>query len=144
MIRKAKTEDIEAIHLLGVSISELKVSNTTEFMSYDEIYHMVLNRDGELLIAEINNRIVGFCYGSLDRTNGALDGKACLVYIAVVESHRRQGIADRLYTSIVNNLKQRGAKYLYSWANPDSNIIDFFQKREMQMGESRIWFDKLL
>ena len=144
MIRKAKTEDIEAIHLLGVSISELKVSNITEFMSYDEIYHMVLNRDGELFIAEIDNRIIGFCYGSLDRTNGALDGKACLVYIAVDEFHRKQGIANKLYESVIFNLKQRGAKYLYSWANPESKIMDFFQKRSMRIGESRVWFDKLL
>jgi N-acetylglutamate synthase-like GNAT family acetyltransferase len=144
IIRKAKTNDIEAIHLLGVSILELKVSNMTEFMSYDEVYHMTSNRDGELFVAEHDDKIIGFCYGLLDRTNGVLDGKACIVYIAVAELHRHQGIANKLYESVVDSLKQREARYLYSWANPDSDIMNFFQKQKMQIGESRIWFDMLL
>lgn len=144
ILRKAQIDDMESIHFLGVSTPELKVSDTTEFMSYNEVYHMILNRDGELFVAESNKQIIGFCYGLLDRTNGVLDNKACLVYIAVAESLRKQGIADRLYESVINNLKQRGAKYLYSWANPESYISNFFRKKNMKIGESRIWFDKLL
>ena len=141
--RCAKIDDVEAIHLFGVSIPELKVSNLTEFMSYDEVYRMVTDPYGEIFIAESDDQIVGFCYGSLDRTD-IFNLKACLIYMAVIESFRQQGIASRLYESVVDNLKRRGAKYLYAWANPLSGVSNFFIKKGLKAGESRIWFDQIL
>ena len=143
-IRRAKICDIDAIHLLGVSTPELKVSNLTEFMSVEEINKMISNPDGILLVAESNDQIIGFCYGILDKTNGVKNGKACLVYITIIDSFRKQGAASKLYESIVDCFKQYGAKYLYSWANPDSGITCFFAKKGMRIGETRVWFDKLL
>lgn len=144
--RKTTISDINDVHLFGLSIPELKVSRLTEFMSIDEVESMIINPEGSLFIALEKDQIIGFCYGTLDFQNQCQsERKACLVYIAVIESYRGKGIANHLYDIVTEDLKQMGAKYLYAWGNAQSHeITGFFIHKNMKMGSTCVWFDKRL
>lgn len=145
-IRLASLEDLPALYEIGKNTIELKVSSTEEFMSMDELKWSIENPENIFLIAENNNRAVGFIYAnSKDKDKPFKDRYACLVYLAVIPEFRRTGIAEKLYSQCEIKLKEIGINFIYGWANADSKqIIKFMKKHGFSEGHKYIWMDKKL
>jgi putative acetyltransferase len=71
-----------------------------------------------VLIAELSNKIVGFI---------SLENDDYLDLLYIHKDYQRQGIADRLYSSIELEAKKRGTKMLKS--NVSKTAISFFERK---------------
>jgi hypothetical protein len=96
-IRPASIQDFDQLYELGKSAPELKVSASEDFMDPEEFRWSITDPHGVFLIAEEDNRIVGFTYASAeDLARPYLHKYACLVYMVVKLEFRRRGIADSI------------------------------------------------
>lgn len=144
-IRKAAKKDFDALYALGKSTPELQASATEEFMDADEFLSVINSRENVFLIAVIDNIPVGFIYATTNDLDKPLRNKwACLVYLAVSPEYRKRGIAQKLYDACVAELKTRGIRHIYAWANCESDgaIIKFNKKQGFREGHKYIWMDK--
>lgn len=142
-IRRAEAADALDLHRFGLTIPELKVSSQIEFMTLEEMQEAVSQTGGMLFLAELDGSLVGFIFalvGDFDRLPNAT--QACLVYLAVAPECRRQGIAQKLYDQLREELKERGVSYVYAWACPTSGVIDFMKRQGWNPGRTCLWLDK--
>ncbi|MBR4017575.1 MAG: ribosomal protein S18-alanine N-acetyltransferase [Oscillospiraceae bacterium] len=93
-IRQMQMQDVP-------SIAELEKICFSDPWSENSIASELNNRLSYWLVAEIDNRVVGYV-GS----QSVLDG-ADMMNLAVSPDYRRQGIAEALVNTLVNDLKQR-------------------------------------
>ena len=93
-IRQMQMQDVP-------SIAELEKICFSDPWSENSIASELDNRLSYWLVAEIDNRVVGYV-GS----QSVLDG-ADMMNLAVSPDYRRQGIAEALVNTLVNDLKQR-------------------------------------
>lgn len=92
-IRQMQMQDVP-------SIAELEKICFSDPWSENSIASELNNRLSYWLVAEIDNRVVGYV-GS----QSVLDG-ADMMNLAVSPDYRRQGIAEALVNTLVNDLKQ--------------------------------------
>jgi ribosomal protein S18 acetylase RimI-like enzyme len=142
-IRRAEAADALDLHRFGLTIPELKVSSQVEFMTLEETQEAVSQTGGMLFLAELDGSLVGFIFalvGDLDRLPNAT--QTCLVYLAVAPECRRQGIAQKLYDQLREELKERGVSYVYAWACPTSGVVDFMKRQGWNPGRTCLWLDQ--
>ncbi|MEK6830584.1 MAG: GNAT family N-acetyltransferase [Nanoarchaeota archaeon] len=121
---------MDDLYEIGKNTIELKVSSTEDFISIDELRYSIENPENIFLVAENNNKIIGFIYAnSKDKDKPFKDKYACLVYLAVIPEFRRNYIAEKLYFECENRLKEVGINFIYGWANADSNPIIKLMKK---------------
>ena|SRR3989344_1492867 len=145
LIRSASLDDFEELYSIGMNTPELQVSATEEFMDTDEFRWSITNPQGIFLLAEENQKIVGFIYANTKDIEKPFEKRyACLVYLVVVPEFRKQGVAKQLYTKCEIRLKEKGITHLYGWAHTegDSRIIPFMKKQGFAEGHKYVWMDK--
>lgn len=144
-IRPATPEDFSALYTIGTNTPELQVSATEVFMDDDEFMWSLTNPKGVFLVAEVNNRPIGFIYASATDMERPFAHKyACLVYLVVIPEYRRKGVAQKLYLACETALQTLGITNIYVWANNESNgeIISFMKKNNFTEGHTYTWMDK--
>ncbi len=149
MIRYATLEDIDAVYELGCSTRELRVSaNALPFMSKEELETTIRNYDAIFLVDDNNqpnamSNIIGFCLACISDVEkpGALD-QACIVYLAVDSDFREDGVGSALYNQTIAELRERGVKYIYAWA--DQSVVKFLQNRGFAKGKECVWMDRAI
>ncbi len=145
-IRKATSNDLSELYEIGKNTPELRVSSTEDFMDEDEFRWSIENSKGIFLIAQQGNKIIGFIYANAKDSDRPFKNKyACLVYLVVLPSHRRNGIATKLYSECEKQLKKLGITHIYGWANLESSgIIDFMKNHKYKEGKRFVWMNKKL
>lgn len=140
-VREAEDYDLATIHSLGSNAPELSVGGAGgEFPTLDE-----LERDDLadwLVVEDGEGHVWGFCCartGDADRTGG--QRSACIVYLFVHEKFRRRGLAKKLLDAMTFQLQCAGVDHVYSWANPNSGIVEFFERARFNKGKPCVWMD---
>jgi len=142
IIRKASAHDANKIHLFGLTIPEINVSSSGDFMSLSELMTVLSSKNTVAYVADNEDEYIsGFCLARLDDPDRRFDGQACLVYIAVSEVFRGCGIAKSLFDKTIDELKGLGCKYIYTWACPTSGAVRFFEKQGLIAGRTCVWMD---
>ena len=142
-ITQATPADVKELHEFGLTVPEINVSSQVEFMFMDELRN-TLASPGAVAFAAWNQKgkLQGFCLGQTGDPDHCADpSQACIVYIAVAKAWRGSGLAATLYHKVVEELKDRGVKYLYAWACPTSGAMKFFAKQGMVPGRTCVWMD---
>ncbi len=141
-IRKVTPQDFDKLYSLGLNTPELKVSATEDFMDPDEFNYCITNEQGVFLLAEEQEEIIGFLYANAKDAERDYAMKwACLVYIVTHQTYRGKGVAAQLYDAGITALKKKGISHLYAWANPQSGVIPFLEKKGLTQGHSYVWMD---
>ena len=145
IVSKYNSNDILELYDFGLTIPELKVSDQCEFMSLSELESSTINPGSITYIAKYNDKIIGFCLGSKGDPDYCFDGtSACIIYLAVSEAFRHQGIASKLLQEVIYGLKEIGVKYIYTWACPTSGIVKLCERLGMKSGRTCVWMDMYL
>lgn len=145
IIRKANESDFNEMYTLGKQTPELKVSRTEVFMDKDDFKSRINDKHHVFLVAEADNRIIGFILAHAKYNKKQLKKKyACLVYLVVLPKYRKQGIANVLYGECIMRLKILGITNVYGWVNNESDgaIIKFMKKQGFAQGHNYVWMDK--
>lgn len=139
-IKKAKIADIDDIFNLGNQVNEFKVSKDVVNFWPKEILKECLQNDA-ILVAEENKKIVGFIivnYSSIFK-------KAIIENIFVSKKHRNKGIGKLLLKALLNDLHDRGCKYICSVIENNYEAgINFYLKNNFNKGIDCIWLDYIL
>ncbi len=144
-IRAATIADHPALYALGLATPEFQVGAEGPFMEPDEFLSAIENPHGTFLLAEDGQVILGFVYASRqDVERGPRTSWACLVYLVVESAHRKRGVARKLYTACINDLRTHGVRSVYAWANTESDgsIVSFLKKEGYAAGHRYVWMDK--
>ncbi len=145
-IAKALLKDFAELYKIGRKTKEFRVSANEEFMAADEFKYYITNPKACFLVAKDKEKeICGFILANADDIEKPFKQKyACIIYIIVVPKFRRQGIAKKLYFECIKQLKKKGIKNVYSWANSEGKrqIVKFFKKQGFAEGHKYIWMDK--
>jgi N-acetylglutamate synthase-like GNAT family acetyltransferase len=150
MIRKALPQDVQEIHSLGQTIPELRVSDSCDFMTQDELSDAIIEAAGIFFVSILEtlpeSRLInGFAYarvGDLDRAGGI--DQACFVYLAVRKEDRHRGIGDKLCRRVLGEMIRRGVQHVYTWAHPTSGVIEFMERQGFTKGHTCVWMDRRL
>ena len=146
-IRPATTKDFETLYEIGKNTAEFRVSAREVFMDADEFAFGIEDPHSVFLVAEEDDKIIGFVYASeLDHDKPLKKQTACLIYMTVLPEYRKQGIAQKLYAECEAILKKRGISGMYGWANTESDgaILQFMEKQGFSIGHKYVWVDKEL
>ena len=147
-IRLAKQEDFTNLYEIGMNTPEFRVSANEVFMDSDEFLWAISgNKESVFLVAEEDEKIVGFLYANAKDLDKPLENKyATLVYVVVLSGFRKRGIAEALYRECEHRLKKMGITHIYAWASAegDGSILHFLEKQNFAQGHQYVWFDKEL
>ncbi len=143
-IRTATIDDVAQLYKIGKVTKEFQVSQTEEFMSFNEFSCAISDEKSVFLLAEEKEKIQGFIYASAKDIDGHLiENFACLVYLTVLLEYREKGIAKILYEECEKTLKEKGIRSIYCWANASNPIIlSFMEKQNFVKGHEYVWMDK--
>lgn len=133
---------IDELYSFALSIPEFKISSQIDFMSKEELYNAMITDSTIMYVAKDNDKIVGFIYFTSEDLERSFNGQACLVYIAVDSKYRKQGIATELYNKSIEEVKKRGLKYVFVWADIHGGIVYFLEKMGYSIGKEHILMDK--
>jgi ribosomal-protein-alanine N-acetyltransferase len=103
-IRIAEASDLKTIHLIEVGIYTDPWPRS--------IFYLMHGRAPDLfLVAEIEGTVIAYTIGEIDRRTGIKVGH--VLNIAVAETWRRKGIANRLLNELEKRFMELGAKFAY-------------------------------
>ena len=145
LIRRANLKDFENLYCIAKKIPEIKVSATEPFMDEDEFKYCFQNKNGIFLVAEENDKILGFIYADAKDSDRPFSNKyGCIVYIAVLPQFRKMEVATKLYVECVKEMKKFGITHLFCWANTegDGAVVKFMKKHGFEEGHKFVWMDK--
>lgn len=123
-IRLAKVTDMKSVYYLLKKLDEKHIRNSKDIKSkipeerYKSLFDNVYKVDSNflLIVAEINNKIVGFALGKLTKISNNLILKDQIIgdilYVIIEDKHKRKGIGRKLMEGIEFRLKEKGANKL--------------------------------
>lgn len=144
-IRAATVHDVAAIYAIGLGCPKLQTNPTQPFMEPEELQWAIENPNGAFLLAEEGGEAIGFVYANMQDMERPMPGRfACLVYLAVVQVKRSQGLATQLYEAAVERLREGGVTTLYGWAHAGeaSPIEAFLSRQGFEPGGLYRWYDR--
>lgn len=140
-VREADEYDASVISALGSSAPELDVGGVAgRFPSLDELETDLFESDW-LVVVDERNHVWGFCCARINDGDGRSPGSACLVYLFVESRHRRQGLAKMLWEAMSMCIQAAGVEHVYTWANPTSGVVEFFERHGFAKGKPCVWMD---
>lgn len=120
IIRKAKKSDFDSILKLAkqlwdtekVFFSNLKDDYFADEQAKSLLLNNILKRKSHFLVAEENNKIIGYIYGYVSRADLYKKKVGYIDQIVVDEEYRRQGICNKLMDSFTEIMKKYGCGYI--------------------------------
>jgi len=128
IIHNAKIEDLEN---LGELLKIKEISWRGEGYSIE--YFKRLVREGVILVAEIDSKIVGFVFGEFSKE----EDWAELTGVAVLEEHRGKGIGSKLINEFENVIRGKKISSIEVNAHVET-LAKFIHKFGYEKGESYI------
>ncbi|MBI2583995.1 MAG: GNAT family N-acetyltransferase [Candidatus Aenigmarchaeota archaeon] len=143
-IRKAVPSDFEELYEIGLKTPELSVSSDEPFMDKDDFRLRIRDRHNVFLLAEDKGKIVGYVLADGNDADRPLRHRyACIIYLVVIPSYRKRGIAKKLFDACIARLKTLGITHVYAWANAHSAPIQkFLVNHGFKTGKKYIWMDR--
>ena len=130
-IREATIDDLAIIFHLGERIFTSQES-TNLYRTWDEYAVISLfNSEPEfMLVAEIENRVIGFALGTLIEKNRSAWTYGHLLWLAVDQKYARKGVASDLFDTFRKTVTNAGARMLMVDTQADNaRAISFFQNK---------------
>ncbi len=130
-IREAAIDDLAAIFHLGEKIfTSQEAANL--YRTWDEYaVTSLFNSEPEfMLIAEVNNKVIGFALGTLIEKNRSAWTYGHLLWLAVEPEFSRMGVASELFSKFRKTITNAGARMLMVDTQADNKkAISFFQNK---------------
>jgi len=142
LIDKAEDRDVEAIHSLGETVSGFSVNDeTVTFWPKDILAQAINSSDTCILVAKIDQQIVGFIVANLNLSLR----KAIVENVYVRPENRGAGVGGRLLDKLFATLKDMATEYvctLIPLGAEDASHL--YLSAGFSKGESFLWLDKSL
>ena len=141
-IRKAKLKDIEQLLKIGRKTEEFEMDKEESFFwSKEQLTNWIKSKDDVTLLAEKDNKIIGFIL----MAHHVPTGKVTWENAWVDPTERGKSIAKKLYTEAEKKLKRNGAIYICGMTKPSSKLsIKMQEKVGFKQGLKFIWMGKLI
>jgi N-acetylglutamate synthase-like GNAT family acetyltransferase len=139
IIRKAKVKDLDAIHDFGKKEKYFQVSEgVSGFWKKPQLKKWIKSKSDVFLVAE-EEKIVGFAMATLHKPTG----KATFENLWVNPKLRKRGIAINLFKGIMQELKKKGAIYVFAMAEINNkSILRLLKKMKFNKGDKHYWMGK--
>jgi len=139
-IRDAKSGDIDTLYEIGISEYGFIVSSQSRFYSKEYLKAWFASQgDDVLLVAEYEDEIVGFLFCVVIHNISAV-----LQNIAVISSHRKNGIGSLLLEECINRLRQKDINSISGIVREGNKNLPFFTDNNFDIGNKFIWIEKSL
>ncbi len=131
VIRQAKIDDLPQIFHLGEKVFTAQdFSNLYRTWDEFEVTYFYNANPEFMLVATINDRVVGFAMGSIIEKTGTPWNYGHLIWLGVEPEFSRQGIASKLFDRFKELTKQTGVRILMVDTQADNKkAINFFRKK---------------
>jgi ribosomal protein S18 acetylase RimI-like enzyme len=134
-------DDIAHVFHLGEHIFTAEEVPTL-YRTWDE-YEVtsLFNSDTELcLVAEVNERIVGFALGTTVSKRRSPWKYGYLIWLGVCPEYQRQGVAGRLFDKLAEKMIEDGVRiFLVDTGASDVAALQFFRKKGFGNPEQHIY-----
>lgn len=143
-IRCAQKRDVNNIFNLGCKLEgSLKASKQKgeHFHDKSEFLKFIKNpKDNVLLVAEIDNKFIGFIYAEIR------DGNWCSIdNIAVDKKYQGLGIGTKLLNELYRILRKKKINYIQLLVEKNHKQTQkFWKSKGFKEGKTFIWFDRYL
>lgn len=104
--------------------------NISDNFIVKEFYETKINDDNNcILVAKIDNKIIGYLYGFILNSDIDIEQKAQLDALYVEEEYRKLGIANSLINEFINWAKLKQVKFIeLNVCNENINAINLYKK----------------
>ncbi|MDP3953216.1 MAG: GNAT family N-acetyltransferase [bacterium] len=136
-IRDTKLEDIDQIYKMGKGAPEFTVSDSSSFWEKGDLERWVKDKGEDiLLVAELENKIVGFVLAKYHKTTRL----RTITNIFVKEAYRGKGIGTKLLEKTKSQLLNKGATYLYALIKKQNDpSLGLFKSAGFMEGYDMTW-----
>jgi ribosomal protein S18 acetylase RimI-like enzyme len=150
IIRRAEINDIDSILPLEEQIFKIHSKERPDWIdknkrpfSYDLLKNIIESNTQKIFIAEMDNKIIGFCKINHREINNNLMFYDMLNIeienLIVDEKHRKKGIGKNLFGEVKNYAKEVNAKYIeLSVWEFNKNAINFYKRMGMKIRINRM------
>lgn len=147
-IRRAELKDLKRVQELNNELFELEIQNFDKFLTKEwplleggRTYFENAITNGFVIVAEINNEVVGYLLGE-ECDIPYYDFKiAELCNMCVDEKYRKQGIGGALYNEFEKYFKSQGITHFIVTASYKNENAKAFYRR-MGFDEANVTFNK--
>ena len=137
-IRRMKLEDVELVHNLGIGEKRFAVGGEeVAFWTKEQLTNWVKSEKDVLLIAEQNEQIIGYALSQYHSPTR----KATYENLYVIPEYRNQGIARKLTSELIKQLKEKKS-YICGLIEADNElIVKILEENGFKKGKQMIWMD---
>ncbi len=146
IVREMELEDLPAVYALGEAVFTADKWPSL-YRTWDEYEAVSLfNSDGEFcIVAEYDERLVGFALGSLIEKRKSAWSYGYLTWLAVDPVLKRQGIATRLVDAITETFIRAGARMMIVDTDAENEAaIKFFRRHDFRNEDRHVYLSKNL
>ncbi len=139
-IRKMTAEDTSEIALLGKNSKELQIDKDKElYYSADTIKELIKSKSGICLVAEIDNRIVGFTI----RIHHKYFNEIYLSDLFVKEEYRKIGVGRKLFDESMKIAKTKKVDWAWALVQTENKRMQrFLEKNGFKRGKPFYFYYK--
>lgn len=130
-IRTATIDDLSAIFHLGERLfTSQAFSNLYRTWDEYEVTHLFNTEPEYMLVADVEDRVVGFLLGSVIEKHNTAWNYGHLVWLGIEPEMARQGIAGRLFEQFRNLVQEAGVRMLLVDTQADNDqALRFFESK---------------
>ena len=134
VIRRANNNDIKTLNIFLTCLirDEKKYdSNINDNIIVNYYYETIIDKENNyLLVAEVNNNIVGYLYGYIENNGDVCIKKVSVIdALFVMEEYRSNGIANRLIDEFKKISKDNDVRYIEIKAcNGNEKAISLYKR----------------
>ncbi len=140
-IRKMQRNDVEIVYEQGRKEKMFHVAENTFFWGREELLGWVKSRDDVLLVAEHEKRVIGHLLCMLHNPTRT----AKIENLFVDESFRKRGVGSDLIRECMNQLKNKGIRYVSALVKPENkSSSELLKSFGFKTGYGFTWMEKYL
>lgn len=141
-IRQLELEDLAAVYALGERLyTAKKWTNLYRFWDEYEVVELFHGEGETCLVAELNERIVGFALGMMIEKRRSSWVYGYLVWLGVDPEVGRRGVGRRLVERLTEIFIERGARMMFvDTAADNDEAIAFFQNQGFGTRKEHVFF----
>lgn len=145
-IREMRVDDIPAVYRLGHRL--FKTQEASTFYRTWDAYEVTnnFNQDPHLtLVAESQNRIIGFALGTTYENESGGWKYGYLLWIGIRPKWQRSGLGSELYREMERRMHEEGVRMAFiDTARSNTGAIRFFKHMGYGKPEAEVWMSKLI
>jgi ribosomal protein S18 acetylase RimI-like enzyme len=109
-VRSMAIDDLGAVWRLGKALFTGEISYSKRLWTEDELLARFVDNQALCLVANFNERVVGFILGAVLKRTGSSWSTGYFLWIAVSKRYQKKGVAVKLYKELERRLRDRGAR----------------------------------